>query len=102
MKADVAHRLSCELGKPRHFVGLTGVGNINQFRRLLDELDAVNLKRIVVAFDMDALVNENVRKARERVLQEGADAGFEMTPISWDPKYKGIDDLLLSFKQNIQ
>ena len=26
-------------------------------------------------------------------------AGFEMTPIAWDEKYKGIDDLLLSFKE---
>lgn len=48
---------------------------------------------------MDALINENVRNARQRVLQEGSDAGFEMTPIAWDEKYKGIDDLLLSFKE---
>lgn len=98
MKADVAHYLSQELGQPRNFVGLTGVGNINQFRRLLEEMAKVNTKRIIVAFDMDALVNENVRKARERVIQEGSAAGFEMTPINWNAEYKGIDDLLLSFK----
>lgn len=99
MKADIAHHLSKELGQPRNFVGLTGVGNINQFRRLLEEMAKIQAKRIVVAFDMDALVNENVRKARERVLQEGSNAGFEMTPLNWDATYKGIDDLLLSFKE---
>lgn len=98
MKSDIAQWLSNELGQPRQFVGLTGVGNINQYRRMLRELENVGTKRIVVAFDMDACTNENVRKARERVLQEGYDAGFEMTPINWDGKYKGIDDLLLSFK----
>lgn len=99
MKADIAQHLSNVLGQPRCYVGLTGVGNINQFRRLLKELSSANINRIVVAFDMDALINENVRKARERVLREGSDAGFEMTPITWDAKYKGIDDLLLSFKE---
>ena len=99
MKADIAQHLSNALGQPRCFVGLTGVGNINQFRRLLKELATVHINRIIVAFDMDALINENVRSARHRVLQEGSDAGFEMTPIAWDEKYKGIDDLLLSFKE---
>ena len=75
------------------------MGNINQFRRLLKELATVHINRIIVAFDMDALINENVRNARHRVLQEGSDAGFEMTPIAWDEKYKGIDDLLLSFME---
>lgn len=98
MKADIAHYLSLALGQPRNFIGLTGVGNINQYRRMLTELSEMGVKRIVVAFDMDRLINENVRSAQERVLQEGHDAGFEMSPISWDPAYKGIDDLLLSFR----
>lgn len=99
MKADVAQSLSNELGQPRNFVGLTGVGNINQFRRLLGELESAGVNRIAVAFDMDAQVNENVRLARERVLKEGSESGSDMTPLCWDAKYKGIDDLLLSFKE---
>lgn len=99
MKSDIAQWFSNELGQPRQFVGLTGVGNINQYRRMLTELAQMSINRIVVAFDMDARCNENVRKARERVIQEGYDAGFNMVPISWDESYKGIDDLLLSFKQ---
>lgn len=93
MKADIAQHLSNALGQPRCFVGLTGVGNINQFRRLLKELATVHINRIIVAFDMDALINENVRNARQRVLQEGSNAGFEMKPIAWDDKYKGMSDI---------
>jgi len=99
MKADIAYYLSRELGQPRAFVGLTGVGNVNQFQRALDELRTLGIHKIMVAFDMDATVNENVRAAKERVILTGAEAGFEMTPLSWDSRYKGIDDLLCSVKK---
>ncbi len=98
MKADIARCLSAELGQPRTFVGLTGVANSNQILRAFDELGSHGVKDIYVAFDMDALVNENVARAREKVLETGCQIGFEMTPMFWNPSYKGIDDLLLSFK----
>jgi len=99
MKSDIAHYLSCELGSPRAFVGLTGVGNINQLKRALSELQGLGIRRIMVAFDMDALTNENVFAARERVINTGMEAGFEMTPLSWEPEHKGIDDLLYAIKK---
>lgn len=99
MKSDIAHSISRELGYPRAFVGLTGVGNINQFLRALRELNDIGIKKIMVAFDMDAILNENVRAAKARVIETGCNAGFEMTPVSWDPRYKGIDDLLNAAKK---
>lgn len=59
----------------------------------------MGIKKIMVAFDMDATVNDNVRKAKDRVIETGCDAGFDMTPITWDPRYKGIDDLLYAVKK---
>jgi len=35
-----------------------------------------------------------LRQLREYAVTTGAEFGFEMIPITWDPKYKGIDDLL--------
>ena len=96
MKSDVARSISVQLGLPRAFVGLTGVSNITQCQRALQELTAMGVRRINLAFDMDALTNPNVRKAKERVLETANEAGFEVFPISWSPAYKGIDDLLLS------
>ncbi len=98
MKADIAYHLSRDLGNPRAFVGLTGVGNIKQFTRALSELQNLGINKVMVAFDMDSIINENVRVARERVVLTGCDAGFEMTPLCWDPKFKGIDDLLYAIK----
>ena len=98
MKSDIAHSISAELGKPHAFVGLTGVSNSNQYLRALEELREMGILRIYVAFDMDDLINENVRRSRENVIQVGYESGFEMTPIRWNPHYKGIDDLMASFK----
>ena len=53
----------------------------------------------MVAFDMDAAVNDNVRKAKDRATAAGGDAGFDMTPMTWNPQYKGIDDLLFAVKK---
>lgn len=97
MKSDIAQFLSNKLGQPRQFVGLTGASNFNQFRRLLEEAKAAGIRRIMLAYDMDALTNETVQNARDRILKEGYDAGFEMTLLSWDAQYKGIDDLLHHF-----
>ena len=97
MKADIARYFSTVLGHPCAFVGLTGVSNINQYVRMLEELKRFGINTIKVAFDMDLHVNENVRKARDRVIQVGCENGFEVIPKRWSSNYKGIDDLLLSF-----
>lgn len=43
--------------------------------------------------DSDYQVKEEVRKARNRYIEMGAAAGFEMAPITWTQKQKGVDDL---------
>ena len=75
MKSDLAY--SFAQGSPYEcgFVGLTGV------------------KRINVMVDSDYQVKEEVRKARDRYIEMGAAAGFEMAPITWTQKQKGVDDL---------
>lgn len=97
MKADIAHYFSVELGHPCAFVGLTGVTNYGQFHRALKELRDRGIESIKIAFDMDLDVNEHVREARERVIKEGSEEGFEIIPKRWNSNYKGIDDLLFSF-----
>ena len=43
--------------------------------------------------DSDYQDKEEVRKARDRYIEMGAAAGFEMAPITWTQKQKGVDDL---------
>lgn len=75
------------------FVGLTGIPSYAQYERALEELDAFGVKRINIMVDSDYQVKEEVRKARGRYIEMGAAAGFEMTPITWTQKQKGVDDL---------
>lgn len=93
MKSDLAY--SFALGSPYAcgFVGLTGIPSYAQYERALEELDALGVKRINIMVDSDYQVKEEVRKARGRYIEMGAAAGFEMTPITWTQKLKGVDDL---------
>lgn len=75
------------------FVGLTGIPSYSQYERVLEELDSIGVKRINVMVDSDYQVKEEVRKARDRYIEMGAAAGFEMAPITWTQKQKGVDDL---------
>ena len=56
--------------------------------------------RLVLAFDSDSNVNPHVAQALKNAEQIGIDMGFDILPLFWDPHYKGIDDLLLSFKED--
>ena len=93
MKSDLAY--SFAQGSPYEcgFVGLTGIPSYSQYERVLEELDSIGVKRINVMVDSDYQVKEEVRKARDRYIEMGAAAGFEMAPITWTQKQKGVDDL---------
>lgn len=58
------------------------------------------MKRIMVMIDADYREKKEVKKWRGFVVQEGAINGFDMVPVSWSPKYKGIDDLYLHMKSS--
>lgn len=102
MKSDIAHCVSGYLGQPRGFVGLTGVSKYSHFERALQELQTLGIKKINLAYDMDALKNPNVQAAKEHIISMGTNAGFDMIPLSWNAEYKGIDDLFVSMLRNKQ
>ena len=43
--------------------------------------------------DSDYQDNDKVRTARDRYIELGAESGFEVAPITWSRRQKGIDDL---------
>ena len=94
MKADIAYCLSRYLSYPHGFVGLTGVSNKTQLTSAYTNLYDLGKRRILVMYDADYQANDAVRQLREYAVTTGAEYGFEMVPITWDPQYKGIDDLL--------
>ena len=51
------------------------------------------LGNLVGLIDSDYQDNDKVRTARDRYIELGAEAGFEIAPITWSRRQKGIDDL---------
>ena len=96
MKADIAYFLSHRVGYPHGFVGLTGVSNKSQLTAAFTALSSLGKSRILVMYDSDYLKNDAVRQLRDHAITAGAEYGFEMVPVTWDPNLKGIDDLLKS------
>lgn len=55
--------------------------------------NSIGVVRINIMVDSDYQVKEEVRKARDRYIEMGVAAGFEVAPITWTQKRKGVDDL---------
>ena len=81
MKADIAYNFAPGTSYESGFVGLTGVPSYSQFERALEELNSIGVVRINIMVDSDYQVKEEVRKARDRYIEMGVAAGFEVAPI---------------------
>lgn len=90
LKADVASALS---GKP--FIALIGVNNTSQLSKELSDLKSRGTKMIKVAVDMDYRDKPLVERSLQNILRIIAESGLQSVMLTWDPKYKGIDDFLL-------
>ena len=55
--------------------------------------NSIGVVRINIMVDSDYQVKEEVRKARDRYIEMGGAAGFEVAPITRTQKRKGVDDL---------
>ena len=93
MKADLAYHFALGSQYECGFAGLTGVPSYSQYERLLQELSVLGVQRLNIMIDSDYQDNDKVRTARDRYIELGAEAGFEIAPITWSRRQKGIDDL---------
>ena len=93
MKADLAYHFALGSQYECGFAGLTGVPSYSQYERLLQELSELGVQRLNIMIDSDYQDNDKVRTARDRYIELGAEAGFEIAPITWSRRQKGIDDL---------
>lgn len=93
MKGDIAHVLS-----GRSIIALPGVNALDEFKKELPFLKEMGVTKIVDAFDMDFVTNENVAKQRQRLKELIEESGFEYVLETWDvtaenhSDLKGIDD----------
>ncbi len=91
LKADVANALT---GRP--FLAIAGVNNPRGLTESLQELKALGLETVVMAFDMDLYSNPNVQKAMKRTVELIEETGLQVKYLTWNPAYKGIDDFFFA------
>ena len=92
-KSSIAHSLS---GKT--FIGMQGVSNYSTLNPLLKTLKRNGTTRIIECLDMDKYTNSNVGKLRLKIISIIKENGFKVETLKWNPKFKGIDDYLASFR----
>jgi hypothetical protein len=93
LKAITAHCLS---GKA--FLGNQGVNHLCSLKRALEVLKKDGTKTIVVAYDNDKYKTIEVNVGYAKTIAMVKEFGFALELISWDLRYKGIDDFLLAQK----
>ena len=96
LKGQIAHFLS---SKP--FAATAGVNQQKELEILFQRLQRESQCKIIVdAFDMDDDTNEHVRRGHQNLAWLAHKYGFIPKRIVWNRQYKGIDDYLLSKKNN--
>lgn len=98
LKADIFYFLT---GEP--ILGNLGVYNINQLKNMLLKLKEYypNIDTVEDCYDMDYLENSNVDNAVSATKKMIEELGFKYVRRTWNPKWKGIDDFALAYKQGI-
>lgn len=98
LKADIFYFLT---GEP--ILGNLGVYNINQLKNMLLKLKEYypNIDTVEDCYDMDYLENSNVDNAVAATKKMIEELGFKYVRRTWNPKWKGIDDFALAYKQGI-
>jgi hypothetical protein len=86
LKADIA-----ALKLERVVLGIAGVNNWPGVIPIIRELRP---ERVIVAFDMDKLLNPSVRTHSETLITCLIKRGIPTFEADWDSHFKGLDDLL--------
>ena len=96
LKADIFYALTNE-----PIIGIQGVNGSKPLKEMLLELKAIypNLTTVEDCLDMDYLENPHVADAMEEIKKMIESCGFIYKRKNWDPKYKGVDDFALAYKE---
>ena len=96
LKADIASFLT---GMP--FIAILGVNNTSNLANALSGLKEIGVEEIFECFDMDYFTNEHVKAAIDKAHNIIKDSDLKTQRLSWNRKYKGIDDYMLARKSKI-
>lgn len=94
LKADIVHALT-----GRTFIGTMGANNTNGLDELFSFLSLNGTEEIIEAEDMDKYRNIEVNRGAAAVYRLARAHGMACRRLSWNPRYKGIDDWQLALRQ---
>lgn len=94
LKGDLAHGLS---GKT--FACVPGVNQYTNLKSFFNLIKANGVNQVIEVYDMDKLTNLNVEKGVQEFFKIALVCGLEAKQLTWDEKYKGIDDFLVSLEK---
>lgn len=96
LKADIAHALT-----GRTFLATIGANNTAGLEPFFAALEKNGTEEIIEAEDMDKYRNKAVGSGASKVYAMAKKHGFACRRLTWNPRYKGIDDWQLAMrKQN--
>lgn len=93
LKADV---ISCLTGYS--VLSVPGVNSLAFLPEALYDLKNTGLRKVCIAYDMDIRTNVAVQKAENKLTRLLDRAGIQYSILSWDERFKGLDDWLASRK----
>ena len=77
-------------------IAVPGVNALKNVPQVVRELKSIGMRKIYIAYDMDAATNKEVAKQLDRLRSMLDDAGYEHSTLQWDSTYKGLDDYVTS------
>ena len=92
LKADI---ISLKL--KRTVLAVAGVGN---WRGAIRNVLELKPRRVIVAFDMDKVLNPAVQFHRDALIGDLIRRGVQTFEADWDSQYKGLDDFLTAEANN--
>ena len=98
LKGDIFFHLT---GEP--IICIQGVNNTSFLKQMILQLKVYypNLDTIENCLDMDFIENEHVLKAEKKIENMIHSMGLTYVRRMWNPKFKGIDDFALAYKQGL-
>jgi hypothetical protein len=86
LKADIA-----SIKLKRKVLAVPGVAS---WSKVIPIIKNLNPESIVVAFDMDKVINQTVNFYRTQLINYLFKLGFEVYEANWNNEFKGLDDIL--------
>lgn len=93
LKADIASYYT-----DYTFLAVPGVSSWREAVKVLGDMKGI--RKVFVAFDMDYKTNTAVEKCLKDLNKELVSKGYKTKILTWDPRFKGIDDYVVWRRKN--